>query len=357
MDEVALVGIDLGKNVFHLHGQDRAGLQVFRKKVARARLFDFCNGLPRCTIAMEACGGAHFMARELIAMGHQVKLISPRFVRPFVKNNKNDFVDAEAICEAASRPSMRFVCPKDESQQLLAALHCLRQSLMQERIRAGNQIHAFLLEFGICLPRTSNMSKQLLTVLADQPLPAPTLQLFDRLREHFVYLQTQIASLDKELFAQMASSEIAQKLLTIPGVGPVTASALVCEMGDGSQFASGHDFAAWLGLVPRQRSTGGKATLVGTGRGAGKPIRTLLILCARSYMVSAHNRSGPLAEWVRSLMSRRPSNVVACALANKLARIAWAIVRHKMQFEALPPAGRNIRPERLEALGASLGNK
>ncbi|CAH2904520.1 MAG: Mobile element protein [uncultured Paraburkholderia sp.] len=292
MKDVALVGIDLGKNVLHLHGQDPTGRQVFRKKIARARLIDFCSRLPSCTIAMEACGGAHFIARELAAIGHQVKLVSPQFVRPFVKNNKNDFIDAEAICEAASRPSMRFVSPKDESQQLLSALHCVRQSLMQERIRAGNQIHAFLLEFGICLPRTSNLSKQLQITLDNQPLPAGTVRLFERLQKHFVHLQTQIASLEKELLAQMASSGIAQKLLTIPGIGPITASALVSEMGDGSQFACGRDFSAWLGLVPRQRSTGGKTTLVGIGKGTGKPIRTLLILCARSYMVGGDNYLG-----------------------------------------------------------------
>lgn len=357
MEGVALVGIDLGKSVFHLHGQDASGAQVFRKKIVRARLIDFCASLPSCTIAMEACGGAHFMARELMAIGHQVKLISPQFVRPFVKNNKNDFVDAEAICEAASRPSMRFVSPKDESQQLLSALHCVRQSLMQERIRAGNQIHAFLLEFGICLPRACNVSKQLQSALATQPLPAGTMQLVDRLHNHFLYLQTQIASVEKQLLVQLASSDIARKLLTIPGVGPITASALVSEIGDGSQFACSRDFAAWLGLVPRQRSTGGKTKLLGIRRGAAKPIRSLLILCARSYMVSVGNKKGSLAEWVRSLMVRRPSNVVACALANKLARIAWAIVTHKMQFEARPPMCQNIKAERPDVLEARPTNK
>jgi len=336
MHDVTLVGIDLGKNTFHLHGQDCSGRQVFRKKIGRAQLIGFCADLPSCAIAMEACGGAHFIARELIALGHQVKLISPQFVRPFVKSNKNDFVDAEAICEAASRPSMRFVSPKNASQQTLSALHCVRQSLMQDRIRTGNQIHAFLLEFGISLPRRSNLTKHLQIALAERPLPPRMMMLLNQLHEHFIYLQAQIAGIEKELLAQISADDLAQRLLTIPGIGPITASALAAEMGDGMQFTCGRDFAAWLGLVPRQRSTGGKITLLGIGRGKDKPIRTLLILCARSYMLSVQKRSGPLAEWVRSLMIRRPSNIVACALANKMARIAWTIGSQHTQFEPNP---------------------
>lgn len=333
MQEVTLVGIDLGKNTFHLHGQDRSGRQIFRRKIGRAHLLSFCTDLPPCIIAMEACGGAHFLARELSTLGHQVKLISPQFVRPFVKNNKSDFVDAEAICEAASRPSMRFVSPKNESQQSLSALHCVRQSLMQDRIRTGNQIHAFLLEFGISLPRGTGIAKHLQAVLLERRLPAAIMALICQLHEHFRYLQAQIAATEKEMLAQLAADDLAQRLLTIPGIGPITASALAAEMGDGSQFSCSRDFSAWLGLVPRQRSTGGKTTLLGIGKGAGKPLRTLLILCARSYMLQVHKKIGPLAEWVRAMMLRRPSNIAACALANKLARIAWAIASRHTHFD------------------------
>ncbi|MEZ2311076.1 IS110 family transposase [Paraburkholderia sp. RCC_158] len=336
MQELALVGIDLGKHTFHLHGQDASGRQVFRKKIGRSQVLAFCSRLPACTIAMEAGGGAHFMARQIALLGHQVKLISPRFVRPFVKSIKNDFMDAEAICEAASRPSMRFVTPKSESQQSLSALHRTRQSLMQERIRTGNQIHAFLLEFGIVMPRGTDIKKRLAAVLAEHDLPAPMMTLLLRLRDHSEYLRNQIMGIEKELSAQLSTDELAQRLLTVPGIGPITASALIGEMGDGLQFACGRDFAAWLGLVPQQISTGGKTTLRGVSRREGKPIRTLLVLCARSYILRVNKESGRLADWVRSLMARRHANIVACALANKLARIAWAVATKKAPFQPYP---------------------
>ncbi|MFM0140431.1 IS110 family RNA-guided transposase [Caballeronia grimmiae] len=333
MQKATLVGIDLGKNTFHLHGQDQHGHQVLRKKISRDQLMTFCAELPTCTIVMEACVGAHFMAREFSALGHRVKLISPQFVRPFVKGSKNDFVDAEAICEAASRPSMRFVCPKNESQQALSALHRVRQSLLDDRVRTGNQIHAFLLEFGVTLPRSFNLAKLLPSVLASRPVPRSMATLLTQLHAHFIYLRAQIMKVEKEILAQLKFDELGQRLLTIPGIGPITASALTSELGDGRQFACGRDFAAWLGLVPRQHSTGGKTILVGIGPGTGKPLRTLLILCARSYMLIAHRQSGPLAEWVRALMLRRTNNVVACAVANKLARIAWAVASRNSRFE------------------------
>jgi transposase len=207
---------------------------------------------------------------------------------------------------------------------------------MQDRIRTGNQIHALLLEFGISFPRGTNMGKRLPTLLAGQPLPSAMMALIGRLHEHFKYLHAQIASIEKELLVHLSANALAQRLLTIPGIGPITASALIGEMGEGLQFACGRDFAAWLGLVPRQRSTGGKTTLLGIRKGTGKPLRTLLILCARSYMLRIGKQSGPLAEWVRSLMGRRPSNIVACALANKLARIAWAVARQHTRFEPHP---------------------
>ncbi|SAK91815.1 IS110 family transposase [Caballeronia ptereochthonis] len=340
MENAALIGLDLGKNVIHLHGQDRAGQQVFRKKVARTQLLKFCAALPPCTVGMEACGGAHFIARELAALGHQVKLVSPRFVRPFVKSSKSDFVDAEAVCEAVSRPSMRFVAPKSPSQQTLSALHRVRQTLLKDRVRTGNQIYAFLLEFGVSLPPRSNLAKHLPSVLASQSMPPSMVRLLTHLQAHFVYLQAQIAVVEKELSSELAADELGQRLLTIPGIGPITASALAGELGDGRQFASGRDFAAWLGLVPRQRSTGGKTTLLGIGPGTGKPLHTLLILCAHSYMRSVHRKTGPLAEWVRAVKLRRATNIVACALANKLARIAWAIASQHSRFEPEPMSRR-----------------
>lgn len=334
MQDVALVGIDLGKHSFHLHGQDRKGKEVFRRKATRKQLVEFLANFPACTIVMEACAGAHFMARTLSAFGHQVKLISPHFVRPFVKGNKNDFADAEAICEAASRPSMRFVTPRTEPQQVLSALHRVRESFVSARVRTGNQVHGFLLEFGISLPVGSTVMKRLPTVLAEHSLPPRLIAILERLHAHYKYLDEQIAEIDKELARQLADDELGQRLMTIPGVGPITASVLATEVGDGKQYRSSRDFAASIGLVPRQYSTGGKPNLLGISKRGDKNIRRLLVQCARSYMRGLERRVGPMADWVRGLLTRRHSSVVACALANKLARIAWAIAAQNTVFTA-----------------------
>jgi len=336
MSELALVGIDLGKHSFHLHGQDKPGRELFRKKCSRQQMMSFFGNLPACTVVMEACAGAHFVARQLTAMGHQAKLISPQFVRPFVKGNKNDFVDAEAICEAASRPSMRFVSPKTEAQQTLSVLHRIRESQVRDRTKTANQMHAFLLEFGISLPKGLAIMKRLASVLAEHELPMRLTVLLQRLHDHFVYLDKQIKELDKELVGQLADDDLGTRLLTLPCVGPITASLLAVEMGDGRQYRRSRDFAASIGLVPRQYSTGGKANLLGISKRGDKNLRRLLVQCARVYMLRLDYQKGALADWVRSLLMRRHSNVVACALANKLARIAWAIAVHHTEFEAGP---------------------
>ncbi|MBK5356563.1 IS110 family transposase [Pseudomonas sp. TH41] len=338
MSELAMVGIDLGKHSFHLHGQDKTGREVFRKKLSRQQMMQFFSNLPVCTVVMEACAGAHFVARQLMVMGHETKLISPQFVRPYVKGNKNDFVDAEAICEAASRPSMRFVSPKTEAQQTLSVLHRLRESLVRDRTKTVNQMHGFLLEFGISLPRGLAIMKRLPVILTQHELPIRLMTLLDRLREHFNYLDGQIRDLDKELARQLADDDLGSRLLSIPCVGPITASLLAVEMGDGKQYACSRDFAASIGLVPRQYSTGGKATLLGISKRGDKNLRRLLVQCARVYLQQLKIQHGALADWVRSLLIRRHSNVVACALANKLARIAWAISAGHGVFNAGPDA-------------------
>jgi transposase len=287
---------------------------------------------------MEACAGAHYMARKLTEFGHLVKLISPQFVRPFVKSNKNDFVDAEAICEAASRPAMRFVTPKTESQQTLSALHRVRESLVRDRGKAVNQMHGFLLEFGISLPVGNAVITRLPTVLAEHSLPPRLIAILERLHAHFKYLSEQIGELDKDLARQLADDELGQRLLSIPGVGPITASVLAAEMGDGKQYDCSRDFAASIGLVPRQRSTGGKANLLGISKRGDRNIRRLLVQCARAYMQRLERQTGRLAEWVRAMLRRRHSNVVACALANKLARTAWALATRNTLFDAGPAA-------------------
>ncbi|RQR24582.1 IS110 family transposase [Burkholderia sp. Bp9142] len=334
MQDVTLVGIDLGKHSFHLHGQDQHGKAVFRKKMGRKQLIEFFATFHACTVVMEACAGAHHMARKLASFGHLVKLISPQFVRPFVKSNKNDFVDAEAICEAASRPAMRFVTPKTESQQTLSALHRVRDSLVRDRVKAVNQIHGFLLEFGISLPIGKAVITRLPAVLAEHPLPPHLIAILERLHAHFKYLSEQIGEIDKEMTRQLAVDELGQRLLTIPGVGAITASVLAAEMGDGKQYGCSRDFAASIGLVPRQYSTGGKANLLGISKRGDKNIRRLLVQCARAYMQQLERQTGPLADWVRAMLTRRHSNVVACALANKLARTAWALVTRNTTFDA-----------------------
>jgi transposase len=332
MDDVTLIGIDLGKHSFHLHGQDRHGKAVFRKKFSRKLLIEFLATFHPCTVVMEACAGSHHMARHLATFGHDVKLINPQFVRPFVKSNKNDFIDAEAICEAACRPNMRFVTPKTEAQQLLGALHRMRESLVRDQVKATNQIHGFLLEFGISLPVGKAVITRLPSVLAEHQLPARLVAILERLHAHYKYLATQIAEVEKELARQLADDDLGQRLKAIPGVGIITASMLSAELGDSKQFRCSRDFAASLGLVPRQYSTGGKTNLLGISKRGDKGLRQLLVQCARAYMQRLDRQSGRLAEWVRSMLGRRHSNVVACAIAKKLARTAWALAAKHTEY-------------------------
>jgi transposase len=339
MGTVSLIGIDLGKHFFHLHGQDRHGKAVLRKKFGRKELVEFLANFQPVTVVMEACAGAHHMARQLSGLGHQVKLISPQFVRPFVKSNKNDFIDAEAICEAASRPSMRFVTPKTEEQQVLGACHRVRESLVRDRVKTSNQIHGFLLEFGISLPVGPGVIKRLPSVLAEQRLPARLIGVLERLHAHYKYLEQQIDEVEKEIALQLKEDDLGTRLMTVPGIGPITASLLSAELGDGKQYRCGRDFAASLGLVPRQYSTGGRATLMGISKRGDKAMRRLLVQCARSYMIWLHRKTGCLAEWVRSMLMRRHPNVVACALANKLARTVWALAAKHMEFREVQVAG------------------
>jgi transposase len=318
MNTVALIGIDLGKHSFHLQAQDHNGRPLFRKQLSRPQLLRLLAQQPVCRAAMEACAGAHCLAREIQAQGHQPLLISPQFVRPFVQGNKNDFLDAQAICEAASRPNMRFVTPKTEVQQTLSVLHRLRESLIRDCTKSINQLHGFLLEFGISLPRGMVVMRRLATVLAEHRLPPRLVVLLQRLHAHFGYLDEQIKVLDRELVEHVEADDLGSRLLSIPGVGPITSSVLLTELGDARQYRSSRDFAASVGLVPRQHSTGGRQNLLGTSKCGDKNLRRLL------------------ADWVRALLCRRHSNVVACALANKLARIAWALAQGQGRFETGP---------------------
>lgn len=334
MQNVALIGIDLGKHSFHIHCQDKSGNALLRKKFTRTKLMQFLVTCPSSVVVMEACAGAHFMARRISDIGHDVKLISPQFVRPFVKSSKNDFIDAEAICEAASRPSMRFVQPRTETQQAMRALHRVRESLIRDKVKTTNQIHGFLLEFGISLPTGDAVIKRLSLVLAEHEIPEYLSRLLMKLHAHYLYLIEQITELESELNQSIKADATAQRIMTIPGVGPITASLLSSQLGDGKQFSCSRDFAASTGLVPRQYSTGGKSTLLGISKRGNKNLRRLLVQCARSFMMRLEHQQGRLAEWVRKQLDNKHSNIVACALANKLARIAWAITALQKEYQA-----------------------
>ncbi len=338
MQTVALIGIDLGKHSFHLHAQDESGRMVYRKKLTRQQMLTLLGNTTACTLAMEACAGAHWLARRLADMGHQVRLISPQFVKPFVQSNKNDFADAQAICEAASRPSMRFVRPRTEAQQTLSALHRVREGLVRDRTGTSNQVHAFLLEFGISLPKGPAVIKRLPAVLSANAasLPPRLIATLERLHAHYKYLDEQIADIEKELIRQLNEDEACQRLLEIPGIGPMTASVLSVELGDAHQLGNARQFAASVGLVPRQYSTGGKPTLLGISKRGDKNLRRLLVQCARVLLQNIERRTDALGTWVRAMLSRRHSNVVACALANKLARIAWAILARGTHYQSSP---------------------
>lgn len=334
MENIALIGIDLGKNSFHIHCQNRHGKAIYRKKFTRQKLYEFLATCPATTIVMEACGGAHFMVRKLSELGHTPKLISPQFVRPFVKTNKNDFIDAEAICEAASRPSMRFVKPRTESQQAMHALHRVRESLVSDRVKTTNQIQAFLLEFGVSARKGPTLIKGLAEIMETNNLAPYMTSLLQKLREHYDYLVAQIKDLEIQLQLSLDEDEAGQHLLSIPCVGPLTASLLSTQLGDGKQYGSSRDFAASTGLVPRQYSTGGRTTLQGISKRGNKRLRALLVQCARVYLRTLEHRTGKLADWVRELLLRKNNFVVTCALANKLARIAWALTARQQSFEA-----------------------
>lgn len=338
MANATLIGIDLGKHCFFLHAQDVHGKQVWRRKMNRRQLYAWLARAEACVVAMEACAGAHWLARKCQSFGHQTRLIAPQFVRPFVKANKTDFADAQAICEAASRPSMRFVALKTPEQQVLLALHRVREALVSERTATSNQIHGFLLEFGVSLP-VGALAITRLPALLDDPahaLPAPMVALLLRLHQRHAQLRREIEELEAQIRRQVVEDEAGQRLLTIPGIGPITASSLLAVAGDARGFRCGRDFAASLGLVPRQHSTGGRPNLLGISKRGDTHLRCLLVQGARAVMRYADARTDALGRWLQALLKRRHSNVVACALANKMARIVWAILARGGEYRADP---------------------
>lgn len=339
MANATLIGIDLGKHCFFLHAQDAHGHELWRRKVNRKQLYMLLARTTPCVIAMEACAGAHWLARKCESFGHQQRLIAPQFVRPFVRANKTDFADAQAICEAASRPSMRFVALKTPAQQILLALHRMREALVAERTATSNRIHGFLLEFGVSLPVGRLAITRLPALLDDparDPLPAPMVIILLRLHQRYMQLHLEIEELDAQIRRQVLEDDAGQRLLTIPGIGPITASSVLAMAGDARSFRCGRDFAASLGLVPRQHSTGGRPNLLGISKRGDRYLRCLLVQGARAVMRFVQRRTDALGHWVQALLQRRHSNVVACALANTMARIVWAILARGGEYQPHP---------------------
>ncbi len=283
---------------------------------------------------MEACGGAHFMAQQVAKLGHTPKLIAPHLVRPYVKSNKNDFADAEAICEAATRPTMRFVPPKTQAQQALAMLNSTREAFIKDRTATVNRIHAALLEVGVSLAPGFKSINDLPALLETGSFSEAIKMNLTTLHEDFNYLTERIKTLDKRVQCQAAEDDLAARLMTMPCVGPITSSVLAAELGDGKQFKCGRGYSASIGLVPKQHSTGDKTVLLGISKRGDRNQRRLLIQCARVYLMQLDRQKGWLADWVRQLLAHHHSNHVVCALANKLARIAWAIAAHHTEFDA-----------------------
>lgn len=334
--KITTIGIDLAKSVFQVHGIDASGKAVLRKQLKRDQMASFFINLAPCLIGMEACGSAHYWARKLQEFGHTVRLMAPQFVKPYVKTNKHDAADAEAICEAVARPTMRFVPIKNVEQQAVLALHRVRQALVKARTAQANQLRGLLSEFGLILPQgIGYINKRVPALLAEtgDELPGAFQELVRRMLNHFNDLDRQVGELEVQIKAWHRSNALSLKLEKIPGIGPITASALIASIGDAKNFANGRQLAAWLGLVPRQHSTGGKSNLLGISKRGDCYLRTLLIHGARAVILHAE-RKLQANDWLRSLLARRNKNVATVALANKNARIVWALLAHDRQFQS-----------------------
>ena len=335
---VTVVGIDLAKTIFHLHGVDASGNVAVRKKLSRTKLAEFMAKLPACRVGMEACGGSHFWARKFTAMGHEVRMMAPQFVKPYVNSNKNDLVDAEAICEAIQRPSMRFVPGKSVEQQDIQSLHRARSIAVSNRTAQVNQIRGLLMEYGIVVPqRIANLRKALPWILEDgeNELSPMFRDLLAGLRDEFVRLDERVAGYDAQIKGLSEQSQLCRRLMGIPGVGPMSATALVAAVADASAFNSGREMAAWLGLVPRQYSTGGKPKLLGISKRGDVYLRKLLVHGARAALRVADKKQDRRSRWAVEVAGRRGHNIAAVALANKNVRTAWVLLSKGEQYKTI----------------------
>jgi len=328
MAKASIIGVDLAKHVFQIHGAGADGSVAFRKKISRLKFLPFLASQPRCVVAMEACAGAHSWARDILAQGHEVRLIAPVYVKPFVKRQKNDMADAEAITEAAARPTMRFVAVKSAEKQASGMVFKTRDLLVRQRTQTINALRGHLTEHGIIAPQgvfhVGRLAAEVENV--NSRLPSIVTELCKLLLRHIAILNEQIATLDRRIRDRAREDERARRLMTIPGVGPICATALEALAPPSETFAKGRDFAAWLGLTPRQNSSGGKARLGRISRMGQRDLRRLLIVGAMAVVRSAARRGAPAGSWLARMMARKPRMLVAIALANKIARVAWALM-------------------------------
>jgi len=334
MGEATIVGVDVAKNVFQLHGAATDGSVVFRKKLSRLQFARFMAELPRCLVAMEACASAHHWARQMARHGHEVRLIAPRYVKPFVKRQKNDAADAEAIVEAALRPTMRFVEPKSADQQARAVAFRSREQLVKQRTEAVNALRSHLYEFGHIAPEGIGYVSRLAKIVEDSETDIPELarDICRMLIEQIAHLTDRINALKVRIAAMSKEAEMPRRLQSMPGVGPITALAVETFAPPMEQFRSGRDFAAWLGLVPRQNSTGGKQRLGKASKMGQRDIRRLLIIGAMAVIRWASRRGSPQGSWLARMLERKPPTVVAVALANKMARGIWAMLTRNENY-------------------------
>jgi transposase len=330
-----MIGLDLAKNVFQLHGVDGEGKVVMRRQLRRSQVEPFFAALGPCVVGMEACGGAHHWARTLRRLGHEVRLMPAQYVKPYVKRNKTDGRDAEAICEAMSRPTMRFVSVKNEDAQAVLAMHRTRGLLVRQRTMAANALRSTLAEFGIVAAQGNAGLGALMEQVGSQtcPIPAPAQAALSLLARQWEQVDAAVRELDRRIARLAREQATAQRLMEIPGVGPLGATAVLAKVADVSVFRTARDFAAWLGLTPRERGTGGKQRSGGISKQGDRPLRQLLIMGARSWLNQVQRR-GTDDRWLLDLLARRPIKVVVVALAAKMARIIWALLTTGQHYRA-----------------------
>lgn len=332
--EITTLGIDIAKSVFQLHGVDAAGQVVLKKRLRRNQVLDFMAQLSRCLVGIEACGTSHHWAREITKLGHDVRLIPPAYVKPYVKRQKNDMADAEAICEAVTRPNMHFVPIKTPEQQGVLVLHRTRKMLSRQRTMMLNAFRSHLAEFGIVAPKGPYHVMQLAKALraGEHDLPEVARTALIAFADQLAALTTEIKALERQLRAWHADNPVSQRLQTIPGVGVLTATALAASVPDAAVFKSGRHFAAFLGLVPRQNSTGGKDRLGRITKMGDPYLRTLLVNGATAVIRRIDKAEGRTAIWIRHLLDKKPARVATVAIANKTARIVWAVMLREEEY-------------------------